>query len=164
MVPRKRTPFIVKKLVQILEDDIAVCMKEWPIYFQLRACLEVNAFPFDVDYLSLDEFNEDSQKALLGPAMTANGQHLLPADFQFIKINSFYTLRVELRHLSLVNAVKLVFNSDMKSIHKIKVTILVHKESQRKAKSLFEQEPSAERKDSAKAHIVIVKTFDQCIF
>lgn len=139
-------------------------MKEWPIYFQLRAYLEVNAFPFDVDYLSLDEFNEDSQRSSLGPAMTANGQHLLPADFQFIKINSFYILRAELRHQSLVNSVKLVFNSDMKSIHKIRVTILVHKENQRKAKSLFEQEQSADTKDSKKAHIVMVKTFDQCVF
>lgn len=60
MIPRKRTCSIVKKLVTILEEDIEVCMKEWPIYFQLRALLEVNSFPFDVDYLTLDEFNEDT--------------------------------------------------------------------------------------------------------
>ena len=60
MIPRKRIPSIVKKLVAILEDDIEVCLKEWPIYFQLRALLECNSFPFDVDYLSLDEFNEDT--------------------------------------------------------------------------------------------------------
>ena len=105
-------------------------MKEWPIYFQLRALLEVNSFPFDVDYLTLDEFNEDTQKALLGPAITATGMHLLPNDFQFIKINSFYTLQAELRQKSLVNQIKLIFSNDAKSIHKIKVTILVHKDSE----------------------------------
>ena len=138
MIPRKRTPSIVKKLVSILQDDIAVCMKEWPIYFQLRALLEVNAFPFDVDYLTLDEFNEDTQKALLGPAITANGLHLLPADFQFIKINSFYTLRAELRRESLVSQVKLTFGSDAKSIHKLKVTILVHRGRAGTARTPFE--------------------------
>ena len=61
MIPRKRTPSIVNKLIGILENDIEVCMKEWPIYFQLRAILEVNAFPFDVDYLTLDVFNEQAQ-------------------------------------------------------------------------------------------------------
>lgn len=58
MVPRKRIPSIVKKLQTILEEDIEVCLQEWPIYFQLRALFEINAFPFDVDYLSLDVFNE----------------------------------------------------------------------------------------------------------
>lgn len=81
IIPRKRTCSIVKKLVTILEEDIEACMKEWPIYFQLRALLEVNSFPFDVDYLTLDEFNEEAQRALLGPAITANTMHLLPSNF-----------------------------------------------------------------------------------
>lgn len=72
---------MVNKLIKILEEDIKACMQEWPIYFQLRALLEVNSFPFDVDYLTLDEFNEDTQKALLGPSPTSNGTHLLPSDF-----------------------------------------------------------------------------------
>ena len=58
MIPRKRIPSIVKKLVTILEEDMQVCLQEWPIYFQLRALFEINAFPFDVDYLTLDVFNE----------------------------------------------------------------------------------------------------------
>jgi len=81
LVPRKRTPSIVKQLVHILERDIEVCLAEWPIYFQLRALLEVNAFPFDVDYQALDAFNETAQRALLGTQPNSDGQHLLPADF-----------------------------------------------------------------------------------
>lgn len=60
MVPRKHTPSIVKKLQNILEHDLETCLAEWPHYFELRAQLEVNAFPFDVDYPTLDIFNEQS--------------------------------------------------------------------------------------------------------
>ena len=60
MIPRKRIPIVVKKLIEILEKDIEACLQDWPIYFQLRALLEVNAFPFDVDYLTMDVFNEET--------------------------------------------------------------------------------------------------------
>ena len=58
MIPRKRTPSVVKKLMNLLENDMEACLSEYSDYFQLRAVLGVNGFPFDVDYLTLDVFNE----------------------------------------------------------------------------------------------------------
>lgn len=33
MIPRKRTPSVVKKLVTLLENDMEACLSEWPDYF-----------------------------------------------------------------------------------------------------------------------------------
>ena len=63
--------------------------------------------------------------------------HLLPVNFEFSKINSFYSLRADLRQSSLVSQIKLIFGADTKSIHKVKVTILVHQSKQGDEKPPF---------------------------
>lgn len=50
---------------------------------------------------------------------------VLPADFQYIKINTSYFLKVHLKTTSKVSDVRLIFKQDSKSVHRLKVTIVM---------------------------------------
>jgi hypothetical protein len=54
LVSRKRRPFVVSKFIELINTELEKVIYSDPMYFILRSELEINAFPFDVDYLSLD--------------------------------------------------------------------------------------------------------------
>lgn len=82
-------------------------------------------------------------------------------DFQFIKINSFYSLRTQLRQKSLVSQVRLIFGSDSKSVHKVKVTLLIHKQKRSQKGGNFSTEANLDQKSSKdETDIILVQTFD----
>lgn len=66
-----------------------------------------------------------------------------------------------MRRLSLVKQIKLIFNSDMKSVTKLKVTISINREAN-PCQSLFEVNP----KDigAMRREVILVKTFDESMF
>lgn len=54
LVSRKRRPFVVSKFTDLIINELQQTVQLDPDYFKLRSELEVNAFPFDIDYLTLD--------------------------------------------------------------------------------------------------------------
>lgn len=54
LVSRKRRPFVVSRFIDIILNELEATMQQEPAYFKLRSELEINAFPFDVDYLTMD--------------------------------------------------------------------------------------------------------------
>ena len=78
-------------------------------YFILRSQMRINSYPFDVP-------------SLKGQVLD---QRVLPADFQYIKINTSYFMKVHLKRKSKVSDVRLIFKQDSKSVHRLKVTIVM---------------------------------------
>lgn len=54
---RKRRPFVVSKFTELIFNELEQAQLRDPDYYKLRSELEINAFPFDIDYLTLDQFN-----------------------------------------------------------------------------------------------------------
>jgi hypothetical protein len=81
MAPRKRIPAVVKRIVKMLEEDLLYTMSQAPEYFKLRAVLQMNCFPFDIDYATLSEFcsEQESDKQVL--KMDDDNLNELPCDF-----------------------------------------------------------------------------------
>ena len=59
LVSRKRRPFVVSKFMDLINYELEDILQQDSDYFKLRSELEINAFPFDIDYLSLDQFNPE---------------------------------------------------------------------------------------------------------
>ena len=54
LVSRKRRPFVVSKFTDLIYNEWEVLIQQESAYFKLRSILEINAFPFDIDYMLLD--------------------------------------------------------------------------------------------------------------
>ena len=102
MVNRRSSRKVVQKFLTIFDEGMNELLKSQPFYFRLRSLLEINSFPFDMDYLALKEFNESNKNRDIG-VNGVEGYHLLKNDFQFIKINSTYMLKAQLRDKCEVN-------------------------------------------------------------
>ena len=92
MVPKKRTSSVVQRILQILHSGLQAVSEKEPNYFKLRSLLGVNAFPFDVDYLSLSPIMAAQDGK---PGDGTNLEHL-PCDFTFLKLHQSYELKASL--------------------------------------------------------------------
>jgi hypothetical protein len=129
LVSRKRRPFVVSKFIDMISNELEPTLAAEAAYFKLRSELEINAFPFDVDYASLDQFNPFEVNHSGEELAFERRSRLLPADFQLIKINSCYMIKAQLIDNACVESVKLHFRmNNNKCIHKFRVQILLHSE------------------------------------